>query len=141
MLLYVACFFNIFAVIYFCMIIFLEILFLNKILVKIPEIFREIYSFILILIGTVIFNINDLVDILKYLKYMFFGGKVFFDKSLLFIIIILRFFGILVLFFLLRFLIKWFKKSSFKYEKIFEFLKYLVFLTLFLVAIFYCLTV
>lgn len=141
MLLYVACFFNIFAVIYFCMIIFLEILFLNKILVKIPEIFREIYSFILILIGTVIFNINDLGDILKYLKYMFFGGKVFFDKSLLFIIIILRFFGILVLFFLLRFLIKWFKKSSFKYEKIFEFLKYLIFLTLFLVAIFYCLTV
>lgn len=141
MVLYSACFFNIFAIVYFCAIIFLEILFFNKILVKFPEIFREIYSFVLILIGTIVFYINDFGDVLKYLKYMFFGGKVFFDKSLLFIIIVLRFFGILILFFVLRFLIKWFKKSSFRYEKVFELLRYLVFLTLFLVSIFYCLTV
>ena len=71
---------------------------------------------------------------------MFFGGKVFFDKSLLFIMIVFRLFGVLVLFFLLRFLVKNIKNFNVKYEKIFEFLRYLIFLTLFLVSIFYCLT-
>lgn len=141
MFLYVICFFNVFAVVYFCMVIILEMLFLNKVLAKIPEIFREIFCFVLILIGTIIFYIDNLGEILKYLKYMFFWGKVFFDKSLLFIMIVIRFFGMLILFFLLKFLIKWLKKTNFKYERIFEFLKYLVFLTLFLISIFYSLTV
>lgn len=57
--------------IYFGIIIFLEKLFLLKLLKKIPEVLAHVYSFILVIIGWVFFDITKLNDALGYIKVMF----------------------------------------------------------------------
>jgi alginate O-acetyltransferase complex protein AlgI len=56
---------------YFGILLVLEKLFLNKILDKLPNILRHIYVILLIVISFVIFNIDNMADILAYLKGMF----------------------------------------------------------------------
>lgn len=56
---------------YFGILLVMEKLFLNKILEKIPNIFRHIYVLLLIVISFVIFNIDNMADILVYFKGMF----------------------------------------------------------------------
>ena len=130
-----------FAVSYFFILIFLECLLFKKFFVKLPKFIRKIYSFVAILIGFVIFFQNDLNKSLKYLKCMFFGSGVFYDKSLVFVVSFLRVFIVLALFFLLNIFLNWLKKPNKKHENLALVIKNFCYLILFLGSIGYSLTV
>lgn len=59
--------------------IIIERLFLSRILEKIPSIFRMIYTFLLVVIGWVFFDLNTMSDSFKYLKAMFANSNGLFD--------------------------------------------------------------
>ncbi len=59
--------------------IIIERLFLSRILEKIPSIFRMMYTFLLVVIGWVFFDLNTMSDAFKYLKAMFANPNGFFD--------------------------------------------------------------
>ncbi len=61
---------------YFGAIIILERLFLGKWLEKLPALLSTLYSFLLVTIGWVLFEIESIPQILSYLKTMFFGSSV-----------------------------------------------------------------
>ncbi len=61
---------------YFGVIIILERLFLGKLLEKLPALLSTLYSFVLVTIGWVLFEIESIPQILSYLKTMFFGSSV-----------------------------------------------------------------
>lgn len=56
--------------IYFAVILIIEKVFLLKILEKVPNFFKHIYSIILILIGWVIFRVEDIHNLLYCLKHL-----------------------------------------------------------------------
>lgn len=56
---------------YFGLLIILERLFLGKILEKIPAFFSTLYTFFLVVIGWVLFEIEDLGQVLVFIKAMF----------------------------------------------------------------------
>ena len=60
---------------YFGALIILERLFLGKILEKLPAAVSTAYSFLLVVIGWVIFETESIPRIFSYLKIMFFGAK------------------------------------------------------------------
>ncbi len=60
---------------YFGVLIILERLFLGKILEKLPKIVSTLYSFLLVVIGWVIFEIESVPRIFSYVKIMFFGSE------------------------------------------------------------------
>ncbi len=59
--------------------IIIERLFLSRILEKIPSIFRMMYTFLLVVIGWVFFDLNTMSDSFKYLKAMFANSNGLFD--------------------------------------------------------------
>ncbi len=61
---------------YFGVLIIMERLFLGKLLEKLPAVLSTAYSFLLVVIGWVIFEIDSIPKILSYLKVMFFGSSV-----------------------------------------------------------------
>lgn len=139
--LYNICFDFNFAVTYFFILIFLENLLFKKFFSKLPNFVRKIYSFVVALIGFVIFFQNDLTKSLKYLKCMFFCNGVFYDNSLVFVVSFLRVFIVLALFFLLKVFLNWLKNFNKKYEMLTLFIKNFCYLALFLTSIGYSLTV
>ncbi len=141
MVLYIICFDQFYSIIYFFILIFVERFFLGKHLKKIPITIKKILSFVLILIGVSMIYQNSGLEILKYLKILFGGSGIFFDRSLVFIIIFLRFFGVVTLFFVINILMGFLKKPKRKYENVYLCLKYILFVVIFLVSIAYCLTV
>ncbi len=60
---------------YFGVIIILERLFLGKLLEKLPAVLSTAYSFLLVVIGWVIFETESVPRIFSYLKIMFFGSE------------------------------------------------------------------
>lgn len=56
---------------YYGLLLLLEKLFLNKILDKIPNIIKWLYTFIVVMIGWVIFRSNSLNELLLFIKLMF----------------------------------------------------------------------
>jgi len=60
---------------YYAVILILEKSVLSKILEKIPSVLRIIYSFVLVLIGWVLFASNDIGSALSYVKIMFAIGN------------------------------------------------------------------
>lgn len=66
---------------YFGVLIILERLFLGKLLEKLPACLSTAYSFLLVVIGWVIFETESIPRIFSYLKVMFFGSKVGFADS------------------------------------------------------------
>lgn len=72
---------------YFGFIIYIEKIFLNSILDKMSNIFRNIYTMLLVIISWVFFDLEKLSDIFKYIKVMFFlGGAKLFDKFSIYLI-------------------------------------------------------
>ena len=59
--------------------IIIERLFLSRILEKIPSIFRMMYTFLLVVIGWVFFDLNTMSDSFNYLKAMFANSNGLFD--------------------------------------------------------------
>lgn len=139
--LYNICFEFNYAVSYFFILIFLENLLFKSFFLKLPKLVRKIYSFVVVLIGFVIFFQNDLTKSLKYLKCMFFGSGVIYDRSLVFVVSFLRVFIVLTLFFLLNIFLNWLKKPNEKYKILTLVLKNFCYLVLFLTSIGYSLTV
>ncbi len=139
-LLYNLCFWKIKLILYFFTIILLERLFLKKILQKIPKYARKIYSFILILFGFCFVFIDEPKDVLLYIKFLFGGSGVFFDKSLIFVAVFFRFVAVLASFHILQFILNWAKKKKERFLKAKSVLNYAFNLVLFLVSICYCLT-
>lgn len=67
--------------VYFGIILIIEKLWLLKILDKLPVVFRHVYSLILIVIGWVIFAIDDLGQVGTYVSMMFGAGGMFTDDA------------------------------------------------------------
>ena len=113
--------------IYYGVILIIEKYLLANILEKLPKIIRHIYSLFLIIIGWVIFAIEDFSQLINYLKTMFgFNGK-FLDNNFSFLI---RNFLIVIIFGIV-FSIP-FKKSD---NKILRWITGVVFIILFIVTI------
>ena len=71
--------------IYYGIILLIEKFVLNKFIEKWPNVFRHIYSIIIILIGWTIFAFEDVSQVFEYLKIMFgFSGNKFIDSSFLY---------------------------------------------------------
>ena len=141
MVLYIISFEQFYSIVYFFSFIFIENVLLGKILKKVPVEIKKIISFILILIGVSIVFQNSGLEISKYFKFLFGGSGIFFDRSLVFIITFLRFFAVILLYFVFKALVEFLNKPKDKYENVYIFLKHMLFLTMFLVSIAYCLTV
>lgn len=56
---------------YFGVILFIEKIFLKDLLKKVPSIFAHIYTLLIVIIGWVIFDMNTLSGIVKYIEIMF----------------------------------------------------------------------
>ena len=61
--------------VYYALILILEKSFLDKILKKLPTVITMLYSFVLVLVGWVLFASNDIISALSYLKVMFGIGQ------------------------------------------------------------------
>ncbi len=68
--------------VYYGIILLVEKLFLQKILDKLPRVFRHIYAILFILIGWVIFAFEDLSLGISYLGIMFGGGELVNQKAI-----------------------------------------------------------
>lgn len=67
---------------YFGLIIFMEKLFLQNILKKIPVIFAHIYTMFIVIVGWVFFDMDNLNSAIKYVKIMFgIGNNLFIDNT------------------------------------------------------------
>ena len=129
------------SIIYIFIIIFLEKLFLNKILVKIPRVFRHIYCYILIILFSSIIYFREKNEDLEFISYLFgFSGAIF-DRSFGFVIMFFKFLIVLCCFFSLRFFLKWLKKPKKKYINLFRVFEKILYLVLLLISIMYCLNV
>ncbi|MGL4107324.1 MBOAT family O-acyltransferase [Clostridium sp. LP20] len=66
---------------YFGILIFIEKLFLKKILDRIPTIFAHIYTMILVIVGWVFFDTDSLSSAIRYISVMFgFGDNILMDN-------------------------------------------------------------
>jgi len=120
---------------YYAIILLIEKLFLKKISMKIPKLFKWMYAFILINIGWLIFrieNINSLLDIMNNIIscnnsniYEFLRSNYNLLDHVIFLI-----FGIIFMFPVLNFTKKYNKSL------IFEFIKNMIILVLFIISIF-----
>ena len=68
--------------VYFGIILILEKLFLLKLLEKLPNIIRHIYSIIIILVSWVIFAFEDLAKVGEYIKAMFINTNIWDNEAL-----------------------------------------------------------
>lgn len=66
---------------YYGVILILEKFVLNKILTRLPNVVRHIYTLFIIIIGWVIFAFDDIELLSRYMKYLFGIGKVNFINS------------------------------------------------------------
>lgn len=71
--------------IYFGLILIVEKLFLLKLLDKLPNLFKHIYSLLLIIIGWILFELISFNSISTYLKAMFFNSVII-DKTFVYIL-------------------------------------------------------
>lgn len=71
---------------YFALLLIFERLYMFEVLVKLPQWVRRIYTFILVLIGTVLFWQNSINESLTYIGAMFGQSGVFLDRFFIFFV-------------------------------------------------------
>ena len=128
------------AAIYFVLLLILERLFVFDILVKLPQLARRIYTFVLVLIGTVLFWQDSVGESLTYIGAMFGENTVFLDKSFIFFVTSFAFILFLCWLFstnIVRNRIVEFKK---KHKTTYFFGRYIFNLILFIISIIFCVT-
>lgn len=128
------------AAIYFVLLLILERLFVFDILVKLPQLARRIYTFVLVLIGTVLFWQDSVGESLTYIGAMFGENRMFLDKSFIFFVTSFAFILFLCWLFstnIVRNRIVEFKK---KHKTIYFFGRYIFNLILFIISIVFCVT-
>ncbi len=128
------------AAIYFVLLLALERLFVFDILVKLPQLVRRIYTFLLVLIGTVLFWQNSVGESLTYIGAMFGENGIFLDKSFIFFAKSFAFILFLCWLFstnIVRNRVVEFKK---KHKVIHYWMRYIFNLLLFIISIAFCIT-
>lgn len=128
------------AAMYFVILLVCERLFMFDILVKLPQLARRIYTFLLVLIGTVLFWQNSIGESLTYIGAMFGENKIFVDKSFIFFAISFAFVLFLCWLFstnIIRNRVVEFKK---KHKFTYSFMRYIFNLVLFVMAMAFCVT-
>ena len=128
------------AAIYFVLLLALERLFVFDILVKLPQLVRRIYTFLLVLIGTVLFWQNSVGESSTYIGAMFGENGIFLDKSFIFFAKSFAFILFLCWLFstnIVRNRVVEFKK---KHKVIHYWMRYIFNLLLFIISIAFCIT-
>ncbi len=128
------------AAVYFVVILALERLFIFDILVKLPQLVRRIYTFLLVLIGTVLFWQNSIGESLTYVGAMFGENRAFLDKSFIFFAKSFAFILLLCWLFstnIVRNRVVGFKK---KHKVTYYWMRYIFNLVLFVISIAFCIT-
>lgn len=128
------------AAVYFVVILALERLFIFDILVKLPQLVRRIYTFLLVLIGTVLFWQNSIGESLTYIGAMFGENRVFLDKSFIFFAKSFAFILFLCWLFstnIVRDRVVGFKK---KHKVTYYWIRHIFNLVLFIISIAFCIT-
>ncbi len=126
---------------YFFIMVFLEHVFINKFFMRFSKIanlktLRKIFCFVLVILG-----FGSKGFFLKNIS-LFFGSKwVFFDRSLAFILMFLKFSLVISCYFGVVYFLNWLKKPRNKYINLFLFIRKFLYLFLFLASVVYCLTV
>lgn len=129
-----------FVAVYFVVILALERLFIFDILVKLPQLVRRIYTFLLVLMGTVFFWQNSVEESLTYVRAMFGENGAFLDKSFIFFATSFAFILFLCWLFstnILRDRMVGFKK---KHKVTYYWMRYILNLVLFIISITFCIT-
>lgn len=131
-------------VFYFFILVFLEYVFLNRFFMRFSKIanlkiIRKIFCFILVIFGFGCFGSRGFFW--KNFELLFGKRWLFFDKSLAFILMFLKFSFIIACYFGVVYFLKWLKKPRNKYYNLFLFIRKFLYLFLFLASVVYCLTV
>lgn len=128
------------AAVYFVVLLIFERLFMFDVLVKLPQLARRIYTFLLVLIGTVLFWQNSIGESVTYIGAMFGENRTFLDKSFVFFATSFAFVLFLCWLFstnIVRNRVVKFKK---KYKVIYCWMRYIFSLILFIMSIAFCIT-
>lgn len=126
------------ASLYFVLLLIFERIFIFDILVKLPQWLRRIYTFGLVLIGTVLFWQNSINESLKYIAVMFGNNGVFLDRFFVFFVTSFVFILFLCCLFSTNFVRNKMVKLRKKYNFIYCLGKYIFTVILFIISIVFC---
>lgn len=127
-----------FASLYFALLLILERVFIFDMLIKLSQWVRKIYTFTLVLIGTVLFWQNSISDSLIYISTMFGQNGVFLDRFFVFFVKSFLFILFLCCLFSTSLVSDRMDGLRKKHKFIYCLVRYIFIVILFIVSIIYC---